>query len=90
MSIRILLKDDLAFTPEDGKVLIAVFEDTLKALGLVDRDDPATHLVARKVIEAATLGQRDPERLRSCVLANLSRTTPGTTDSPKAAADTSP
>jgi hypothetical protein len=72
MPIRILLKDDLAFTPEDSKVLTTVFEDTLKALSLVDRDDPLTHLVARKVIEVAKLGQRDPERLRSCVLASLS------------------
>src|SRR5215831_8268285 len=86
MSIRILLKDDLAFTPEDAKVLIAVFEDTLKALALVDRDDLLTHLVARKVIEAAKLGQRDPERLRSCVLASLSRGTPWSTDSPNDAA----
>ena len=72
MPIRILLKDNLVFTPEDAKVLVAVFEKTLKALGLVDRDDPATLLVAQKVIEAAKLGQRDPERLRSSVLASFS------------------
>jgi hypothetical protein len=52
MPIRILLKDDLAFPPEDAKVLIAVFENTLKALRLVDRDDPLTHLLARKVVNA--------------------------------------
>ena len=76
MPIRILLEDDLAYTPEDAKVLISVFEDPLKTLGLVDRDDPATLLVAQKVMEAAKSGQRNPERLRSCVLASFSGATP--------------
>ena len=83
MPIRILLTDDLAFTPEDAKVLIAVFEKTLNALDLVDRNDPATLLVAQKVIEAAKPGQRDPERLRSCVLANIGGATPSRTHLPK-------
>jgi hypothetical protein len=72
MPIDILLKNDLALTPEDAKILVQTFEDTLKALGLTDREDPATLLVAKKVIEAAKRGERDPERLRASVLASFS------------------
>ena len=72
MPIRMFLKNDLAFTPEDAKILVQTFEDTLKALGLTEREDPATLLVAEKVIEAAKGGERDPERLRASVLASVS------------------
>jgi hypothetical protein len=37
MSIRAIL--DAAFAPEEVQILVAAFEDTLKALGLVDRED---------------------------------------------------
>ena len=53
MPIRILLKKNIAFTPEDAEILVKTFEDMLNALGLTDREDPATLLVAEKVIEAA-------------------------------------
>jgi hypothetical protein len=51
--------------PEDANVLIEAFEETLKALQLVNRDDPATMLVAERIIEVAKRGERDPQRLRS-------------------------
>jgi hypothetical protein len=37
MSIRVFL--DAAFTREEVQILVAAFEDALKALGLVDRED---------------------------------------------------
>jgi hypothetical protein len=52
-----------AFDPDEVKVLTTAFEDTLVALGLIDRTDPATELVAKKIIELAKLGERDPVRL---------------------------
>jgi hypothetical protein len=33
-------------------------------LGLTDRTDPVTELVAKKIIELANRGERDPLRLR--------------------------
>jgi hypothetical protein len=42
MPIRLLLEHDHAFTPEDVKVLIDAFEDTLRALRLHNRQDPLT------------------------------------------------
>jgi hypothetical protein len=69
-----LLKNDLAFTPEEAKILVQVFEETLKALQLVERDDPVRLLVAERVMEAAKRGVRDPQRLCSTVLASFGAT----------------
>jgi hypothetical protein len=45
------------------------FERTCKALGLRKAsDDPATRLVAEKVIELAQRGIREPERLTKMTL----------------------
>ena len=71
MPIQLVLKNDHAFTPEDTKVLVEVFEDTLKALRLIDRDDPVTMLVAKTIIELAKQGERDPQRLRRSTIASL-------------------
>jgi hypothetical protein len=73
MPIRALLNDDQSFSPEEAKVLVEVFEQSLKALRLVDREDPATLLVAEKVLEAARGGERDTPRLRTWVLLNSGR-----------------
>jgi hypothetical protein len=60
-----------AFRPEDIKVMTAAFEDALSSLGLVDRGDPRTEIVARKIIECAQTGERDPVRLRDSALKSL-------------------
>jgi hypothetical protein len=64
----IIQSDHDAFTPDEAKVLISAFEDTLKTLGLVDRDDPLTMLVAKCIIGFAKKGERDPVRLREHAL----------------------
>ena len=63
MAIYRLLKN-LAFGPDDIKVLTAAYEEALRALGLKDRADPATEMIAKKIIELAQRGERDPVRLR--------------------------
>ncbi len=67
MPIRQLL-DSNAFNPEEVTILRDVFEDTLRALKLTDRSDPVTSLIAKKIIELARLGERDP-----CTLASSCR-----------------
>jgi hypothetical protein len=57
-----------AFGPEDIKVITAAFEGALSSLGLVDRADPLTEIVAKKIIECAQTGERDPIRLRDGAL----------------------
>jgi hypothetical protein len=39
------------------------FEHACAALGLADKSDPMTELVACKIIDAATAGERDPDKL---------------------------
>jgi hypothetical protein len=72
MPIRAFLDHSGAFAPDDVARLVAVFEDCLKELRLTNRDDPATALVAKAIIEAAKQGERDPNRLREIVLKKLS------------------
>ena len=71
MPIRLIIKNDHAFSPEEAAVLISAFEDTLQALGLVDREDPATLLVAKRIIELAKQGERDPVRLRDLTVKTI-------------------
>ena len=71
MPIRQLL-DSNAFNPEEVTILRDVFEDTLRTLKLTDRSDPVTSLIAKKIIELARLGERDPARLRQAALQALS------------------
>ena len=44
------------------------YEDALRVLNLADRRDPIIELVARKIIEVAKTGERDPVRLRERAL----------------------
>ena len=65
MPIFRLLKDnDHAFGPDEIAVIAAAFEDALRELRLVDRDDAATLMVAKRIFELAKRGERDPTRLR--------------------------
>lgn len=66
--IRALVGDDSAFTPEDIALLAAAFEETLRRLGLRNREDPATTFVAKAIIQLAKHGVRDPRRLSSLCL----------------------
>jgi hypothetical protein len=70
MPIRPLLQDGV-FSPEDITALATAFEDTLRALGLVDRSDPAVLMVAKRIIELAKHGERNPTRLRNSVVNQL-------------------
>ena len=43
--------------------LIAAYELTLRALNLVDRNDPLTAIIADKVIEIGATGLKDPAEI---------------------------
>jgi hypothetical protein len=67
MPIYRLLERD-AFQPELVALMAGVFEDVLQTLGLVDREDPLTKMIARKIIELAQTGERDHARLKQLTL----------------------
>ena len=57
-----------AFEPEIIKTMSAAFVAACDALHLKVGDDPATRVVAEKVINLAQLGIRDPIMLRTMTL----------------------
>ena len=59
------------FGPEEIAPLVAAYEETLKKLGLVDRDDPLTEMVAKKIIEVGERGVRDPKQLSEIAIREL-------------------
>jgi hypothetical protein len=52
--------------------MAAAFEACCRSLRLEDRIDPITDIVARKVVEVAGTGERDPQRICGLVLLALS------------------
>jgi hypothetical protein len=72
MPIRLLLEDGPSFAPEEVTQLVAAFEMALTKLGLTNREDPATKLLAKSIIEAAEGGERDPIRLCDTAIRSLS------------------
>ena len=65
------LLEHQAFSPEDVKVLVGAYADTLRALNLADRDDQLKMTVAKLIIEFAGEGELDPTRLRDLVVKAL-------------------
>ena len=61
-----------SFGPEEIAVLVAAFEGVLRELDFADRAGPAAEMAARKVVELAKQGERDPIRLRKRVIEALS------------------
>jgi hypothetical protein len=70
MAIYRLLKF-AAFDPEMIASMTAAYEDALRVLRLADRQDPITELVARKIIQVARSGGRDPTQIREQALKEL-------------------
>ena len=52
------------FGPDTIAALATALEDALHRLRLTDRNDPAVTMVAKRIIELARQGERDPSRLR--------------------------
>ena len=54
------LLQNMPMGPEDIRRLTTAYEQALRTLGIVDRGDPMAELVARKIIEIAQTGIREP------------------------------
>ncbi len=51
--------------------MTTAYEDALLALGLTDRSDPITEMLAKKIFEIAQTGERDPVRIRTLAINEL-------------------
>jgi hypothetical protein len=56
---------------EEVEILTAAFNRALRLLGLVDRNDPLTELIAREVIEIGATGVRDPVEICKIAIRRL-------------------
>lgn len=66
MAVYRLFKNK-AFEPETISVMTSAYAEVCRTLGVNDRDH-AADVVAKKVIEFAQRGERNPDRLREHVL----------------------
>jgi len=66
------LLQDHAFDSETITAMSTAFEDACRILGLAERTDSLRDFVARKIIECAQTGERDPVLLRDCPLKAIS------------------
>ncbi|MGB6537593.1 MAG: hypothetical protein WBF58_16715 [Xanthobacteraceae bacterium] len=70
MAVYHLFKNK-AFEPEAITMMTRAYNDVCHTLGVGDRDPSEADMVAKKVIEFAQRGERDPIRLREQVLQAL-------------------
>jgi CheY-like chemotaxis protein len=69
MAIYRLLESSY-FDPERVEKVAKAFEDIVRTLR-IDRAEPVTELIAKKVFRIAQTGESDPDRLREKILAEL-------------------
>jgi hypothetical protein len=60
--------DDTKFDPEAKRVLCVAFEMARVALRLADRGDLTNEIIAKRIIELAKAGERNPDLLCEGVL----------------------
>ena len=60
-----------SFGPEEIKAMTAAYEAALLDLGLVDRDDPITEIVAAAIVSITSMGERDPTVIKNRALTTL-------------------
>jgi hypothetical protein len=70
MAIQRLLGSG-AFDPDAVRALTTAYEHACAALDLLDRTDPLTEIIAKKIIERAKRGELDAIRLCEAVLEEL-------------------
>jgi hypothetical protein len=65
------LSETQAFEPAAIAAITSAYEDVLRSLGLADRTDQLTEIVAERIIQFAQGGEHNPARLRDLALGSL-------------------
>jgi hypothetical protein len=60
-----------SFDPEVVSGMEAAYRAALQELGFSESDDAATRIAAKRIVEFAARGERDPERLKTATLEAL-------------------
>jgi hypothetical protein len=76
-SITLMLREQgLALDPEAVAQLDIAYHAVLHYLGLVDREDGATLTVAKRIVDLAAEGERDPEHLTAATVKTFAKREP--------------
>ena len=65
------LLQNVPMGPDEIARLTTAYEETLRTIGLVDRNDPITEMIARKIIEIGQSGVRDPMLLSELTIKEM-------------------
>jgi hypothetical protein len=68
---RVLQEQGSVFDPDDIAKLAIAYHGVLKRLGLADRENGATLLIAKRIIHFASQGERDTDSLTAATLKAL-------------------
>ena len=63
--------NETSFEPETIDAMGQAYERLLNDLGLTDRNDPLTDIVAKEIVKVASRGARDADEIRGKVLTAL-------------------
>ncbi len=75
MPITPFVTDEAAFDPEALRAMCVAFERACRSLGVAGKSDPVTKLVAFEIIDAASKGERDADKLFDAVMQWAARPT---------------
>jgi hypothetical protein len=70
MAVYRLLKN-YTLEPEEISRITEAYEQTLRTLGVKDRDDPLTEMIAKRIIKIAQTGVHDAAQLSALAIAEL-------------------
>jgi hypothetical protein len=65
------LLQNLPMGPDEIARLTRAYEETLRSIGLVDRNDPITEMIAKKIIEIGQRGVQDPMLLSELTIKEM-------------------
>jgi hypothetical protein len=65
------LLQNMPMGPEEISRLTTAYEQALRTIGIVDRDDPLAELLARKIIEIAQTGVREPRDISTLAIKEI-------------------
>ncbi len=57
-----------SFGPEVIEAMIGAYESSLVDLGIIDRNDPLTELIAKSIVNVTATGERDPGKIKERAL----------------------
>ena len=65
------LLQNLPMGPEEVNRMTTAFDKALRTIGIKDRNDPMAEMIAKKVVEIAQTGVRDPAEISAQAIREL-------------------